>query len=144
MTLINAMRTDFPVVDPESTLAAAASRFGETGYCSLPVVDQGRLVGALDSLDMAARAVNGELDPKRASVGMLMRREPVSCAPETSLDEARQLMMRQRVNTLFVVIEPGPRLVGVIDLVGLLTALEAASSAGPELEWNQRVRGDSR
>jgi len=26
MTLINAMRADFPVVDPDSTLAAAASR----------------------------------------------------------------------------------------------------------------------
>lgn len=142
MTLINAMRTDFPVVDPESTLAAAASRFGETGCCSLPVVDQGLLVGALDSLDVAARAVNGELDPTRAHVRVLMRREPVSCGPETSLDAARQLMLRQRVNTLFV-IEPGPRLVGVIDLVGLLTASEAASSAGPEPEWNQRVRGDA-
>jgi hypothetical protein len=39
MRLINAIRTDFPVVDPESTLAAAASRFGETGCCSLPVVE---------------------------------------------------------------------------------------------------------
>ena len=142
MTLINAMHTDFPVVDPESTLAAAASRFGETGCCSLPVIERGRLVGALDSLDVAARAVNGELDPKRASVRTLMRREPVSCGPETSLDEARHLMMRERVNTLFVT-EPGPRLVGMIDLVGLLTAAEAASSAGPDPEWDQRVRGDA-
>lgn len=143
MTLINAMRTDFPVVDPESTLAAAASRFGETGFCSLPVVDQGRLVGALDSLDVAARAVNGELDPARAHVGMLMRREPVCCGPETTLDEARHLMLRERVNTLFVT-ESGPRLVGVIDLVGLLMAAQAASSAGPEPEWNERVRGGGR
>jgi len=142
MTLINAMRTDFPVVDPGSTLAAAASRFGETGCCSLPVVDQGLLVGALDSLDVAARAVNGELDPKRSTVRTLMRREPVCCGPETSLDQARKLMISKRVRTLFVT-EPGPRLVGVIDLVGLITAAEAASSAGPEPEWNQRVRGDA-
>lgn len=143
MTLINAMRTDFPVVDPESTLAAASSRFGETGCCSLPVVEQGLLVGVLDSLDVAARAVNGELDPTRASVKMLMRREPVTCGLETSLDDARHLMMRERVNTLFIT-EPGPRLVGAIDLVGLLIASEAASSVGPEPEWNQRVRGDGR
>lgn len=142
MTLINAMRTDFPVVDPDSTLAAAASRFGETGCCSLPVVDEGRLVGALDSLDVAARAVSGELDPRRASVRTLMRREPLSCRPETSLDEALQLMMRERVKTLFVT-EPGPRLVGIIDLVGLLMAAQAATSAGPDPEWNQRVRGDA-
>lgn len=142
MTLINAMRTDFPVVDPECTLAAAASRFGETGYCSLAVVDQGRLIGVLDSLDVAARAVNGELDPTRAIVRHLMRGEPVSCGPETRLDDARRLMLSKRVNTLFV-IESGPRLVGVIDLIGLLEAAEASSSAGPELEWNQRVRGES-
>ncbi|MFW6257977.1 MAG: CBS domain-containing protein [Halochromatium sp.] len=140
MTLINAMRTDFPTIDPESTLAAAASRFGETGCCGLPVVDQGRLIGVLDSLDVAARAVNGELDPTRALVRHLMRREPVGCGPETSLDDARHLMLSKRVNTLFV-IEPGPRLVGIIDLIGLLEAAEASSSAGPELEWNQRVRG---
>ncbi len=57
MTLINAMRTDVPVVDPHSTLAAAASRFAETGCCSLAVLEQGRLVGALDALEVAARAV---------------------------------------------------------------------------------------
>jgi len=142
MTLINAMRVDFPVVDPDSTLAAAASRFGETGYCSLPVVDQGRLIGVLDSLDVAARAVNGELDPTRALVRHLMRGEPVSCGPATPLDDARCLMLSERVNTLFVV-ESGLRLVGVIDLIGLLKAAEAASSAGPELDWHQRVRGEA-
>lgn len=141
MTLINAMRTDFPVVDPESTVAAAASRFAETGCCSLPVVERGCFVGALDSLDVAARAASGDLDPARANVRMLMRRETASCAPETTLAEARQLMLRTRANTLFVT-EPDARLVGIIDLVTLLAADEAASSAGPEPEWDKRVRGD--
>ena len=142
MTLINAMRTDVPVVDPHSTLAAAASRFAETGCCSLAVLEQGRLVGALDALEVAAHAVTGELDPRRARVAHLMRRQPLSCGLETSLEQAQQLMLRERVNTLFVT-EPGPRLVGMIDLVGLLTAAEAASSAGPDPEWDQRVRGDA-
>jgi CBS domain-containing protein len=140
MTLINAMRTDFPVVDPDSTLAAAARRFGETGCCSLPVIEDGQVVGALDSLDVATHAVGGDMDPARSTVRSLMRREPVSCGPETSLADARHLMMRERVNTLFV-IEPGPRLVGLIDLVALLIASESASSAGPDPEWDQRVRG---
>jgi len=51
-------------------------------------------------------------------------------------------MLSERVNTLFVV-ESGLRLVGVIDLIGLLKAAEAASSAGPELDWHQRVRGEA-
>jgi predicted transcriptional regulator len=141
MTLINAMRTDFPVIDPDSPLAAAASRFAETGFCSLPVVHEGRFIGALDSLDVAARAASGELDPARSSVRMLMRRETVSCDPQTPLEQARHLMTRQRVNTLFVT-EPEAKLVGIIDLIALLTALETAARAGPEPEWDQRVRGD--
>jgi CBS domain-containing protein len=142
MTLINAMSTDFPVIDPDSTLAAAARRFGETGCCSLAVVEQGLFVGALDSLDVAARAVSGELDPTRSSVRTLMRRTPLSCGPEVSLEEAQQLMLREREKTLFVT-EPGPRLVGVIDLLGVMTAIAAASRAGPPAEWDQRVRGEA-
>lgn len=141
MTLINAMRTDFPVVDPESTVAAAASRFAETGCCSLPVVEHGHFVGALDSLDVAARATSGELDPARVNVRMLMRRETVSCSPDTTLAEARRLVMRARANTLFVT-ESDARLVGIIDLLALLAAGEASVSAGPEPEWDKRVRGD--
>jgi CBS domain-containing protein len=143
MTLINAMRTDFPIIDPDIPLAAAAARFGETGYCCLPVLEGGQFIGALDALDVAARAASGQLDPARSSVRALMRRAPVSCPPETSLDEARQLMKRERLNTLFVA-ESGTRLVGVIDLVTLIAASEDAASAGPEPEWDQRVRGNAR
>ncbi len=69
-----------------------------------------------------------------------MRRQPLRCGPETSLEQAQQLMLRAHVNTLFVT-EPDARLLGLIDLLGLLSAAEAPANAGPEPEWNQRVRG---
>lgn len=142
MTLINAMRTDLPVVDPQGSLAAAASRFTETGYCSLPVVHHGRLVGALNALDVIGQVATAQLDPERSDVASLMREHPLTCAPEASLAEARELMIREGATTLFVT-ESGPRLVGIIDLVTLLGAAQSHDRAGPESQWDQRVRGDA-
>jgi CBS domain-containing protein len=90
--------------------AARAMREGDFG--SLPVVDDGRLVGVLTDRDIVVRGVAEGLDPAVCRVGDVASRDPVTVAPDQDLDEAMELMAHHRVRRLPVVSDG--RLVGVI------------------------------
>ena len=93
-------------------LRDAARTMREGDFGSMPVVDDGRLVGVLTDRDIVVRAVAEGLDPTVARVGEVASRDPVTVGPEQDLDEAIELMSRHRVRRLPVV-ERG-RLVGVV------------------------------
>ena len=93
-------------------LRDAARTMREGDFGSMPVVDDGRLVGVLTDRDIVVRAVAEGLDPAVARVGEVASRDPVTVGPEQDLDEAIELMSRHRVRRLPVV-ERG-RLVGVV------------------------------
>ena len=110
----------------ESTTSAEALRdaartMREGDFGSMPVVDDGRLVGVLTDRDIVVRAVAEGLDPAVARVGEVASRDPVTVAPEQDLDEAMELMARHRVRRLPVVADG--RLVGVVSQADV--ALEA-------------------
>ena len=89
--------------------AARTMRDGDFG--SMPVVDDGRLVGILTDRDIVVRAVEDGLDPAPPR-GEVASRDPVTVGQEQPLDEAMELMARHRVRRLPVV-DDG-RLVGVV------------------------------
>ena len=93
-------------------LRDAARTMREGDFGSMPVVDDGRLVGILTDRDIVVRAVAEGLDPAVARVGEVASRDPVTVRPGQDLDEAIELMSRHRVRRLPVV-EAG-RLVGVV------------------------------
>jgi CBS domain-containing protein len=90
--------------------AARSMREGDFG--SMPVVDDGRLVGMLTDRDIVVRGVAQGLDPTTCRVGDVASREPVTVAPDQDLDDAIELMARHRVRRLPVVADG--RLVGVV------------------------------
>jgi CBS domain-containing protein len=99
--------------------AARMMRSGD--YGSMPVVDDGRLVGMLTDRDIVVRAVAEGLDPNVALAGDFATPDPVAVQPEQPLDEALALMVRHRVRRLPVV--EGGMLVGVLSQADV--ALEA-------------------
>jgi CBS domain-containing protein len=101
-------------------------RDGDFG--SMPVVDDGRLVGVLTDRDIVVRAVAERLDPATVRVGEVASREPVTVPPSEALDDAMELMARHKVRRLPVV--DGGRLVGVVSQADIaLGAKEAKTGA---------------
>jgi acetoin utilization protein AcuB len=96
------MRIPVETVDPEATLPEAARQMFLWGVGCLPVVGDGGLVGMLSEMDVLAAFVgaaheDGLHDPPIAE---LMTREVVTVTRETSVEEARGLMLHERVRHL--------------------------------------------
>jgi CBS domain-containing protein len=100
----------------------------EGDFGSMPVVDEGRLVGVLTDRDIVVRAVAERLDPAAVHVGEVASRDPVTVSPGDGLDAAMELMARHKVRRLPVV--EGGRLVGVVSQADIaLGAKEAKTGA---------------
>jgi CBS domain-containing protein len=77
--------------------AVATEVFGtEAGLAFLASSLRRRSIRAIDARDA------GSLDPRLAPVGQLVRREPVTCPPTTSVREAAELMARERISSLLI------------------------------------------
>jgi CBS domain-containing protein len=107
-----AMTATARATSPSLSVREAAKLMKEEDVGSLPVVEDGRLVGVLTDRDIVVRAVAEGLDPNTARVGDAASREPIWVAPDQDLDEALRLMARHQVRRLPVV-ESGT-LVGVV------------------------------
>ena len=97
-------------VSPSTPLHEAARTMALHDVGSLVVMDDGRLAGLLTFRQVlgAMSAENGA----RSDVGALMQREPVHCAPSTSLDELRRLLLDS--GTRYIPVMDGTTLLGVI------------------------------
>jgi CBS domain-containing protein len=78
---------------------------------SLPVTDQGRLIGVITDRDIVVRVIaEGRADS--ATVADALSRNPITVTPEHDLDDALKLMARHQVRRLPVVEDE--RLVGIV------------------------------
>ena len=108
-------------VEPSMLLREAAQLMKQEDVGSLPVVENGRLVGMLTDRDLVTRAVAEGVDVAVCRVGDVASRELVTVEPEQDLAEALKLMARHKVRRLPVV--EGERLVGILGQADV--ALEA-------------------
>jgi CBS domain-containing protein len=120
-TVADVMTPGVETTTSSQALQDAARTMREGDFGSMPVVDDGRLVGILTDRDIVVRGVAEGLDPSVARVGDVASRTPVAVAPDQDLDEAMELMAEHRVRRLPVV-DDG-RLVGVVSRADV--ALEA-------------------
>jgi CBS domain-containing protein len=79
---------------------------------SLPIVEDGRLVGVVTDRDLAIRAL-AEGRGAETAVAEIASKDLVTIDPQQSLEEAARLMAEHQVRRLPVVEEDG-RLVGVL------------------------------
>jgi CBS domain-containing protein len=117
----DAMTPVVKVAKPSLSLAEAAEIMKAEDVGSVPVVDDGRLVGIVTDRDIVVRAVAERRDPQAVTVGEFASRELVTVEPEEDLDDALALMARHQVRRLPVV-ERGT-------LVGMLAQADVALAA---------------
>ncbi len=108
-----AMTSNPSSIEASQTVADAARMMRDQDVGMTPVVEGGRLVGAVTDRDIAIRVVAEGRDPKSTSVREIASTDLVTLDPQQDLDEAVRLMSQHQVRRLPVVEEDG-RLVGVV------------------------------
>jgi CBS domain-containing protein len=108
----DAMTAHVRTASPAQSLADAAEVMKAEDVGSVPVVDDGRLIGIVTDRDIVVRVVAEHRDPQAVRVDEVASRELVTVAPEQDLDEALRLMAAHQVRRLPVV-DDG-RLVGML------------------------------
>jgi CBS domain-containing protein len=88
---------------------------------SLPVIadaDSRRLIGIITDRDLCCTVIAQGLDPATTEIEVAMKRNPVSCRAEQSLDACERLMQIHQVRRIPVVDEQG-RCVGMLSQADL-------------------------
>jgi CBS domain-containing protein len=107
-----AMTSDVRTVEPNTSLVEAARIMRDEDAGSVPVVEDGRVIGIVTDRDIVVRAVADGRDPGSTAVSDVCSTDPVTVEPNQDLDEALRLMAQHQVRRLPVV--EGDRLVGVL------------------------------
>jgi predicted transcriptional regulator len=111
-------------VEANETVVEAARLMASQDVGSLPVVDDGQLVGMVTDRDLALQVLAKDLDPHKTVVASVCSENPVVVGPDDTLDEALKRMAREQVRRLPVVEDRR--------LVGILAQADVSRAAEPE------------
>ncbi|GLU30246.1 CBS domain-containing protein [Trinickia caryophylli] len=108
-------------VTPDTQLTEAVNTMAERDIGSLVVMEYGELVGMLTfrEIIMTLKANGGSVGT--ATIRKVMDDHPVTCTPETELDEIRRMMLEHHVRYLPVV--ENRMLMGVISFYDVAKAV---------------------
>jgi CBS domain-containing protein len=127
----DAMTSEALAVAPGDSLRRAAEMLKQHDVGSLPVVDDGRLVGIITDRDIVVRAVAEQADPGAMPVEQIASSDPVAVQQDQDLTDALEMMAYHRVRRLPVI--ASGQLVGMIAQADV--AIEAnEKSTGAMLE----------
>ena len=122
-SVASAMTSDPYVVSKQATVADAARIMRDRNIGSVPVVDNGYLLGIVTDRDLAVRVVAEGLDAMTTKVESIATANLHSAAPDESLDDVYERMAIWRVRRLPVVENDG-RLVGMLAQADLVHELK--------------------
>ena len=110
------------------TLQSVASLMKTHDIGAIPVVsdlESKRLEGIVTDRDLCVRGIAAGSDPKTTLIGSVMSSNPLTCAPDDSLDRCEQLMRQRQIRRLPVVDAQGR-------CVGMLAQADIALHETPE------------
>src|SRR5262245_51961221 len=114
-------------VGPDDFLIQASGKMKAGGFRRLPVIENGKLIGIITDHDLRAHRGYWE----HTKVNGVMTEKVFTVTPETTLEEAAQLMLQKQIGGLPVLDDK--RLVGIIsasDVLGAFLDLMGASRGG--------------
>jgi CBS domain-containing protein len=122
---VRSIMTDGPgACSPDETLNAAAQRMWDLDCGSVPVLQDGKLVGIITDRDICMAAYTRGLPPTAIRVGDIMAKHVHSCGPEESLERAATLMADAQMRRL-PVIDAERRLLGIVSLADIARSAPA-------------------
>jgi CBS domain-containing protein len=114
MRNVQDVMTKNPTTCLETAPVVEAARLMEReGVGSIPVLEDGKLVGIVTDRDIAVRVVAGGRDPQQTRIQDVMTRDPESVMVHESIDSVMEKMESRQVRRI-PVIDEGRRLVGII------------------------------
>jgi CBS domain-containing protein len=124
-TTVKDVMTAYPTsIESNAPVVEAARRMATEDVGSLPVVDDGTLVGMVTDRDLVLNVIAKDIDPHKVTVGEVCSEDPITARPDESLDDALTRMAKDQVRRLPVV-DDG-------ELVGILAQADVARTAHPE------------
>jgi CBS domain-containing protein len=123
------MSRDLVWCTPSDTAQTAAKLMKDRGVGALPVVSDGiskKLQGIVTDRDLCCTIVAWAQLAKAARVGDLMTRDPVTSAPENTIEDCEILMQRHQIRRVPVIDAHG-RCVGIVAQADI--ALHASAGA---------------
>jgi CBS domain-containing protein len=109
------MTTNVVTCTPQTDMAAAAGLMWENDCGTLPVVEDGRVVGMITDRDICISAASKNRDLGHIAVGEAITREVYACTPDSDVRDALALMRGQQIRRL-PIIDLSGKLRGVLSL----------------------------
>jgi CBS domain-containing protein len=132
------MVTDVMTIDASATLHEVARRMRDSNVGVLPVLAGERLVGMITDRDLVVRALAEGIDLNTARAGDFATHELVCARPDSSIDEAMEVMADRQIGRL-PVLDMDDRLVGIVTLSSLaLRSREQGSALHTAQEVSRR------
>ncbi len=128
MQVRDVMSTNVEAASSMDSLQTVASKMNSKNVGSVPVVDNGQVVGMVTDRDITTRGVS---EGQKENVSQVMSQSVVSISPDASVEDAAALMSQHQVRRLPVV-ENG-QLVGMLAIGDLAVREKSDESAGSAL-----------
>ena len=125
-TVKDAMTASPAYLDSNASVIEAARTMATEDVGSLPVVEEGRVVGIVTDRDLVLQVMAKDLDPNKIPVSDVCSENPIVAAPQEPLDVALKRMAAEQIRRLPVV-EEG-RLVGILAQADVAQHAEAEST----------------
>lgn len=114
MKVKDVMTKDIAYVNPDDNIERAAQLMSEYNVGSVPVCDNGRVLGIVTDRDITLRSVAKGTESRSQCVRDIMTSNPVCGSPEQDIHDAARIMSERQIRRLPIV-ENG-NLVGMVAL----------------------------
>lgn len=131
MKVRDIMTSDVAYAAPDTTLEDIAVLMRDENVGSIPVLDDGTLIGIVTDRDIVVRCIADGKDAAECTAEDVISENLETVEPDDDVDEAAQIMAHRQIRRLPVV-EDG-RLVGMLSL-GDIAVKESDKTAGDALE----------
>ncbi len=119
MLICDLIKNQVPMsAEPHQTVLEVANMMVEHNIGAVPVLEAGQLTGIFSERDLMRRVVVAGTDPGHILVGQVMTEDPLTVAPNDSLETRMTLMKRHGFRHLPIC--EGRRLKGVVSLRDIL------------------------
>ncbi len=117
MLVKDVMTREIIAIPPDETIESAAVTMTRYGISSLIIRGERSVLGILTERDVLTRVVACGEDPREIKVGDVMTSQLISVNPNTSVDEASELMLKNRIKKLPIIDNMKPdRVLGIVSL----------------------------